>query len=138
MHKVLYGLIGKKCLVYLYDVIIFVSLFEETLANLRLVMAHLQEHNLLAKARKCELFETNITFLGHVVSEEGIATDPAKVEKICNLSAPKDKGYKKNIGTWKLLQAVHQELLRNNSPFAGTIEEVCPLRVGRRTRAGFH
>ncbi len=73
------------------------------------------------------------------MSEEGIATDPAKVEKICNLSAPKDKmGYKKHIRTWKLLQAVHQELLHNNSPSAATIEEVCPLQVGQRTRAGFH
>ncbi len=34
----------------------------------------------------------SIAFLGHVVSEEGIATDTKKLEKICNLSAPKDKG----------------------------------------------
>ncbi len=33
----------------------------------------------------------SIAFLGHVVFEEGIATDPKKVEKMCNLSAPKDK-----------------------------------------------
>ncbi len=70
----------------------------------------------------------SVAFLGHVVSEEDIATDPAKVEKICNLSAPKDKGgYKKHIRTWKLLQALHQELLHNNNPSAGTIEEVCQL-----------
>ncbi len=58
----------------------------------------------------------SIAFLGHMVSEEGNATDPTKVEKICNLSAPKDKGDKKHIGIWKLLQEVHQELLCNNSP----------------------
>ncbi len=55
-------------------------------------MVHLREHNLLSIARKCELFEMSIAFLGHVVSEEGIATDPKKVEKICNLSAPNEKG----------------------------------------------
>ncbi len=91
MDKVLDGLIGKNCLVYLDNVIIFGSLFEETLTNLKLVMGRLRDHNLLCKAQKCELFQMNIAFLGHVVSEEGIATDPAKVEKICNLSAPKDK-----------------------------------------------
>ncbi len=37
----------------------------------------------------------SIAFLGHVVSEEGITTDPTKIEKICNLSTPKDKGGKK-------------------------------------------
>ncbi len=34
----------------------------------------------------------SIAFLGQVLSEEGIATDHIKVEKICNLSAPKEKG----------------------------------------------
>ncbi len=62
MDKVFDGLIGKSCLVYLDDVIIYGKTFKETLANLRLVMAHLREHNLLAKARKCELFERSIAF----------------------------------------------------------------------------
>ncbi len=91
MDKVLDGLIGKNCLVYLDDIIIFGSSFEETFANLKLLMGRLHDHNLFCKARKCELFETSIAILGQVLSEEGIATDPAKVEKICNLSAPKDK-----------------------------------------------
>ncbi len=52
MDKVLDGLIGKKPLVYLDDVIIYGKTFEKTLANLKLVMAHLREHNLLAKAQK--------------------------------------------------------------------------------------
>ncbi len=69
MDKVLDGLIGKRCLVYLDDVIIYGSTFEETLANLKLVMARLRKHNLLAKARKYELFETNIVFLGHIVRD---------------------------------------------------------------------
>ncbi len=60
-------------------------------------MGHLREHNLLAKARKYELFEMSIAFLGHVVSEEVIATDPKKVEKIYNLPAPTDKGGVRSI-----------------------------------------
>ncbi len=77
---------------YFDDVIIYVKTFEETLTNIKLGMVHLHEHNLLAKAQKCELFEMSIDFLEHVVSEEGIVTDPKKVDKICNLSAPMDKG----------------------------------------------
>ncbi len=42
MDKVLDGFIGKSCLVYLDDVIIYDKTFEETLANLRLVMAPLR------------------------------------------------------------------------------------------------
>ncbi len=92
MDKVLDCCIGKRCLVYLDNVIIYGKTFQETLANQKMVMAHLCEHNLLAKARKCEIFEMSIAFFGHIVSEECIAIDPTKVEKIYNLSAPKDKG----------------------------------------------
>ncbi len=73
MEKTLHGLIGKSCLVYLDDVIIYGKTFKETLANLKLVMGHLREHNILAKAQKCELFKMSIAFLGHVVSDRGIA-----------------------------------------------------------------
>ncbi len=50
MDNVLDSLIAKRCLVYLDDVIIYGKTFEETLANLKLVIAHPREHNLLAKA----------------------------------------------------------------------------------------
>ncbi len=50
MDKVLEDLICKRCLVYLDNVIIYGSTFKETLANLKLVIARLREHNLLAKA----------------------------------------------------------------------------------------
>ncbi len=49
MDKVLDGLISKRCLVYLDDFIIDGKTFKETLSNLKLVVAHLREHNLLAK-----------------------------------------------------------------------------------------
>ncbi len=91
MDKVLYSLIGKSCLVYFNDNITYGKTFEETFTNLKLVMAHLREHNLLAKAQKWELFEMSIAFLGHIVFKEGIATDPKKVENIYNSSAPKEK-----------------------------------------------
>ncbi len=128
MDKVLDGLIGKNCLVYLDNVIIFGSSFEETLANLKLVMGRLCDHNLLCKARKCELFEKSIYFLGHVVSKEGIATDPAKVEKICNLFALKDKSgirsilglgnyYKRFIKSYCVITAPLEELLKKSVHF---------------------
>ncbi len=130
MDKVLDGLIGKNCLVYLDDVIIFGKTFEETIANLNLVMGHLREHNLLAKARKCELFETSIAFLGHIVSEESIATDHKKVrEDMQFINTQRQGRCKEHIGTWKLLQTLHQQLLCNYSPSTGTVEEGGPFQV---------
>ncbi len=66
--------------------------------------------------------------MGHVVSEEGIATDPLKVEKICNLSAPKDKWwikrilglgncYKRFIKSYCVIIVPLQELLKKSVHF---------------------
>ncbi len=113
MDKVLDSLIGKNCLVYLDNVIIFGSSFKETLANLKLVMGSLCDHNLLCKAQKCELFDTSIAFLGHIVCEEGIATDPAKVEKILGLG----NYYKRFIKRYCVITAPLQELLKKSVHF---------------------
>ncbi len=126
MDKVIDGLIGKKCIVFLDNVIIYCSTFEETLANLKLVMSHLLEHKLLCKARKCELFETNIAFLGHVVSKDGIATDPTKVEKICDLSAPKDKsGIRSILG----LENYYKLLIKGYCVITATVQELLKKAV---------
>ncbi len=76
MDKVLDRLIGKNCLVYMDNVIINGKIIKDTIVNLKLVMGLLWEHQLLAKAWKCEFFEISIAFLGQVMSEEGIATYP--------------------------------------------------------------
>ncbi len=55
-------------------------------------MAHLREYNLLTKARKYELFLMSIAFLGHIVSEEGITTDPPKSRKDIQLICTQRQG----------------------------------------------
>ena len=52
------------------------------------VLARLQEAALKLKARKCQLFARRVDFLGHVISEEGISTDPKKTEFVRNWPVP--------------------------------------------------
>ena len=42
----------------------------------------LQEVGLKLQPSKCELFKTSLLYLGHVVSEDGIRTDPKKIEAV--------------------------------------------------------
>ena len=78
-----------QCLIYLDDVIIFSTNFEEHLRRLEAVFTRLQEHNLKLKASKCDFFKSEVTYLGHVVSEEGIKTDPEKTDAIKIWPVPK-------------------------------------------------
>ena len=88
MEKVLRGLQWKQCLVYIDDIIIFGASFEQTLSNLRAVMDRLRGAGLTCKPKKCEMFKTQVAFLGHVVNADGVQCDPAKTEAIRNWPVP--------------------------------------------------
>lgn len=76
MNKILEGLSWKTCLVYLDDVIVFGQDFESTLDRLDDVLMRLRAAGLSPK--KCDLFKKKVSYLGHVVTTEGIRVDPGK------------------------------------------------------------
>lgn len=56
--------------------------------NLRLVFDRIKNANLKLNPDKCELFKTRVQFLGHIVSKEGITTDPEKVQSVQDWPIP--------------------------------------------------
>ena len=77
-------------LVYLDDIIIFFSTFEEHIDGLTAVFSRLQEHNLKLKAPKCEFLMSQVTYLDHIVSQEGIQRDPKKTSAIQDWPVPQN------------------------------------------------
>jgi hypothetical protein len=47
-------------------------------------------HQLYAKLSKCDFFPKQVHYLGHVISEEGVAVDPNKIKSIMDWPTPKD------------------------------------------------
>jgi hypothetical protein len=78
----------EKCLIYLDDVIIFARDFEEHVAKLKCILQRLREAGLKLTPEKCNFFQQELTFLGHVVSNEGIKTDPEKIRAIHDWGKP--------------------------------------------------
>ena len=70
------GVQWTQCLVYLDDVIIIGQDFEEHLSS---VLQKLREAGLRLKPSKCSFCRESVSYLGHIVSREGVTTDPAKV-----------------------------------------------------------
>lgn len=71
-----------RCLVYLDDMIAHAKTFELELQRLTHIFSRLRAANLKLNPKKFELFRRRVKFLGHVVREEGVATDPEKVEVV--------------------------------------------------------
>ena len=74
----------QYCIIYLDDIIIFSKTPEEQLQRLRKVFEKLSESGLKLKPSKCEFFKRRLEYLGHIVSEKGIETNPKKIEAIQN------------------------------------------------------
>ena len=90
MERVLRENAWSECLVYLDDILVFGPDFETTLARMESVLDRLGVAGLKLKAKKCQLFQEEIPFLGHVVSAAGIGADPAKCQKVRDWPVPRD------------------------------------------------
>ena len=74
--------------VYLDDIVIYSENFEDLLQSLDLVFGKLKEHRLKLKPEKCELFKSEVKYLGHILSKEGLKTDPDKKVAVKDWSRP--------------------------------------------------
>jgi len=88
MDVVMSGLHFDVCLVYLDDVILFSSSTEEHLERLVRILDRFRSAGLKLKPEKCSLMQRSVSFLGHVVSGDGIATDPEKIRVVAEWPVP--------------------------------------------------
>ena len=72
------------CIMYLDDIVIFSKDPASHLERLQAVFWKLEEAGLKLKPSKCELFQWQLAYLGHVISAQGIATDEGRIEVIKN------------------------------------------------------
>ena len=76
------------CIIYLDDIIVFGQTPEEHVHRLRAVFNKLKAAGLKLKPSKCDFFKKEIKYLGHVVSKEGVSTDPDKIKAVTEWSQP--------------------------------------------------
>lgn len=128
MNTVLAGLIGKTCLVYLDDIIVWSSSVSEHETKLREVFERLKQHQLLLQPDKCNFLMEEIKFLGHIVSGSGVRMDPDKVRAVTNYPTPKSSKqvksflglvgyYRKFISHFAEIAKPLNNLQKKNVPF---------------------
>ena len=88
-QKILQDELWKICLCYLDDIIIFGSTELELLDHFRTVPDRLHDAGLKLKPSKCVLFQTEIQYLGHLVTADGVKPLPDKLDAIRHFPVPK-------------------------------------------------
>ncbi|KAJ9522550.1 hypothetical protein QJQ45_008376 [Haematococcus lacustris] len=80
--------INDCALVYLDDILVMSKTVDEHFVHLRRVLDLLRKHKFFAKLSKCEFMKTALKFLGHIVSDRGVAVDPDKIQSITTWPVP--------------------------------------------------
>jgi hypothetical protein len=89
MDAVLMGLRDVECLVYLDDILIFSTTIPEHARRMRLVFERIREANVKLGIAKCVFAAPKVTYLGHILSRDGVSPDHSKVTAIWNFPRPK-------------------------------------------------
>ncbi|WVZ93919.1 hypothetical protein U9M48_039869 [Paspalum notatum var. saurae] len=75
-------------ILFIDDILVYSKNEGEHEEHLRTVLTRLREHQLYAKFSKCAFWLWEVSFLGHILSEKGVAVDPSKVEDVLNWKQP--------------------------------------------------
>ena len=94
------------CLIYLDDMIVFSKTEEEHLWCLHIVFKCFQEHNLKLKLSKCEFFHSEINYLGHHASKEGVQPSKENLKAVAEFTPPQT--YTKILAFLGLVGHYHQ------------------------------
>ncbi|KAH9259904.1 hypothetical protein BASA81_001662 [Batrachochytrium salamandrivorans] len=82
-------MISKFVLVYLDDIVVYSDNLEDHKEHVRQVLQILKENNLFCKAEKCHFYQTEIKYLGYIISPNGTSMDPSKISAVQDWPAPK-------------------------------------------------
>uniref|UniRef100_A0A3B3CR12 Gypsy retrotransposon integrase-like protein 1 n=1 Tax=Oryzias melastigma TaxID=30732 RepID=A0A3B3CR12_ORYME len=89
MEKCMGELNLREVLVFIDDIIVFAPTLEEHEERLMRVLNKLKDYGLKLSVDKCVFFQTSVKYLGHVVSQEGVGTDPDKIAALTSWPPPK-------------------------------------------------
>jgi hypothetical protein len=88
MNSIFMPGLDKFMVVFIDDILVYSKNEEEHAGHLHIVLQRLREHRLYAKLSKCDFWLKEIKFLGHTISQAGIAVDLDKVQEVMNWKPP--------------------------------------------------
>ena len=90
MNQILDPFLDKFVVVYLDDILIFSKMHSEHEKHVKQVLKVLNDVRMILNLDKCTYFNREVKFLGHIISEDGIRPDPAKIQKILDWPTPRN------------------------------------------------
>jgi hypothetical protein len=129
MDYVFLDFLGVFVIVYLDDILVYSETLDAHIIHVKTVLQRIKDHSLVLKPPKCEFHKNSVTFLGYVVSADGIKMEPGKVSAIQNVPVPANikemrsflglvNYYRRFIPDFASITEPLTRLTRKNVPFA--------------------
>ncbi len=116
INDVFRDMLNQWVIVYIDDILIYSETYEEHVIHVRTVLKRLLQHQLYAKAEKCEFHQETISFLGYIISSGGVAMDEQKVQAVVNWPQPTTL---KELQRFLGFANFYRRFIRNFSTVAG-------------------
>ena len=127
------GLTPELAFIYIDDIIVISCSLEHHLSNLKQVFERLRHYNLKVNAQKCKFFNTEVTYLGHKITDRGLLPDDSKFNAILNYPVPNNSDgvrrfvafcnyYRKLVPNFANLAHPLNQLLKKKQQFIWTAQ----------------
>jgi hypothetical protein len=121
MQRVLGQRIGKGVFVFIDDILIYTKTVEEHEDMVRWVLKRLCEEGYYANPEKCDFFQKEVSFLGHVINEDGLSVQQHKVRAVSEWPQPKTK---KEVKSFLGLTGYYRKFIHRYSEVALPLTEL--------------
>ena len=118
---VLSGLTYEICLAYIDDIVLFSQTIDEHFVRLRAILGRLRDAGLKLKPSKCFLLQKSVAFLGHVISEGGVAAQPEKIRAVAQWPTPTCV---RDIRAWLGLTGYYRKFVQDYARIALPLTEL--------------
>jgi hypothetical protein len=82
MNSIFKDLIDDYVIIYLDDILIFSQNKEDHTKHIQEVLQRLRRNNLFCKPEKCQFFQEQVEYLGHIIQHNQVEMDPGKVAAV--------------------------------------------------------
>lgn len=121
MNEVLRPFLNKFIVVYLDDILVYSKNQEQHLIHLRRLFEKLREVKLYGKLEKCTFMSSSISFLGYIVSKEGVHVDPEKIQAMSTWPVPTNVH---EVRSFVGLAGFYRRFIRNFSTLMAPMTEL--------------
>ncbi|KAI2653726.1 Transposon Tf2-9 polyprotein [Labeo rohita] len=130
MNDVFRDMLDKWVIVYIDDILIYSNALSGHIQHVRTVLKRLIQYQLYVKLEKCELQQTSTSFLGYIISQDGVAMDENKVEAVLKWPQPRTL---KELQSFLGFANFYRRFIRNFSSVAAPLTAMTKRQTTRLT-----